>query len=156
MARTCIFCGEEVSIFGGKKLTCGLDTEDVCPNCYIKYCDLEGKELAEKILSTGRARNANSIKEYLNNLIQREQKEKERAERRAEAYRKTHPDMGLCPKCGEPMQQYGPLSIKLGEETLLFSDWNRFFSGSMTVIMGRCNKCTYTEFYTPNDQELTK
>ena len=154
MARKCIFCGEEVSLFGGKKVTCGYDTEDVCPDCYDKYSGLEQKELAEKILATGRARNAYSIRDYLNKMIRDEEEAAEREKQKAEEYNRNHPETGKCPKCGETMHMYGPITIKLGEETLLFSDLNRYFSGSMTVRLARCGKCGYTEFYTPNEGEL--
>ena len=98
MARRCIFCGEEVSMFGGKKVTCGFDTEDVCPNCYDKYSGLEQKELAQKILATGRARNEASIRNYLNNMIKREQEALEREKKKEEEYNNLHPATGKCPK----------------------------------------------------------
>ena len=59
-----------------------------------------------------------------------------------------------CPKCGGPMLQYDPVSIKLGEETFLFSDLNRLMTGSLTVQPNRCKECGYTEFFTPNENEL--
>ncbi len=154
MARKCIFCGEEVSLFGGKRVTCGFDTEDVCPDCYDKYSGLKQKELAQKILATGRARNARSIRYYLDQLIENEQKELERKKQREEEQNRKHPETGKCPKCGEAMHMYGPISIKLGEETFLFSDLNRLITGSLTVRLDRCSKCGYTEFYTPNEGEL--
>jgi hypothetical protein len=44
--------------------------------------------------------------------------------------------------------------IKLGEEAVLFSDLRRLMAGSLTVRADRCRECGYTEFYTPNEEEL--
>ena len=79
MAKKCIFCGEEFGTFSGKKLTVGYDSEDVCPACFEKYCDLGETELAEKILATGRARHAQTIREYMNELRVKEQAAQEKA-----------------------------------------------------------------------------
>ncbi len=154
MARTCIFCGEDIPAFGGKKLTCGYDTEVVCPNCFDKYADMDEVELAQKILSTGRARDAQSLREYVKNQLEREQAAQERAARREEEFLSKHPETGKCPKCGGSMVQYGPLQIKLGEETLMFSNFSRLAAGSMTVRLERCRECGYTEFFTPEESEL--
>ena len=61
---------------------------------------------------------------------------------------------GACPKCGGEMYRYEPISIKLGEESFLFSDLNRLMSGSLTVAPARCKACGYTEFYTPDEDQL--
>ena len=156
MARNCIFCGEEIGAFSAKKLTCGDYSISVCGDCFGKYSTLSSVELAQKILATGRSKHADYYRDFLNDKQNMEQQKLEREKKEQEEFNRKHPESGKCPKCGGTMREYGPVSIKLGEETFFFSDWNRFFSGSMTVIMGRCNKCTYTEFFTPNDHELTK
>ena len=154
MAKKCIFCGEEFGTFSGKKLTVGYDSEDVCPACFEKYCDLGEAELAEKILATGRARHSQTIREYLTEQRAKEEAAQEWARKREEKFMEMHPEMGKCPKCGSSMLRYGPIQIKLGEETFLFSDWNRLMSGALTVTLARCKECGYTEFYTPEENEL--
>ncbi len=154
MAKKCIFCGEEIPAFNGKKLDCGGYTETVCADCFEKYHNLYGVELAQKILATGRAKNHIGIRDYLNERIKAEQETLEREKKKEEEFNNSHPETGKCPKCGGSMRQYGPLSVKLGEETFLFSDLNRLMSGSMEVRLERCRECGYTEFYTPNEKEL--
>ena len=154
MARTCIFCGEEIGAFGGKKLLCAGHAEIVCPDCFDKYQDLPAEELAQKILATGRAKYAEDLREYLNYRAIREQEKAEREKNREEEFRSKHPEAGQCPKCGGTMFQYGPLVVKLGDETFLFSDMNRLLTGSLSVRVDRCRECGYSEFYTPNENEL--
>ena len=154
MAKKCIICGEEISMLGGKKLNCGGYSEDVCPDCFDKYNELYGAELAQKILATGRAKHAEGIRYYLNGRIESEQKALEREKKEEEEFAIKHPETGKCPKCGDSMLQYGPINIKLGEETILFSDWNRLMAGSMAVRLDRCRQCGYTEFYTLDENEL--
>lgn len=154
MAKKCIFCGEEIPAFNGKKLDCGGYTETVCADCFEKYHELQGVELAQKILATGKAKNHVGIRYYMNDRIKSEQEALERKKKEEEEFNKLHPETGKCPKCGDSMRQYGPIAVKLGEETFLFSDFNRLMSGSMTVRLNRCSGCGYTEFYTPNENEL--
>ncbi len=154
MAKKCIFCGEEIPAFGGKKLTYGGYTEIVCDDCFEKYHDLNGVDLARKILSSGRAKNHVGIRDYMNDQIKYEQQRIEREQQQEEEFKINHPVMGKCPKCDGEMHQYGPISFKLGDETFFFSDLNRLMTGSMTVTLIRCRKCGYTEFYTPNENEL--
>ena len=154
MAKNCIFCGEEISAFGGKKLYCGDYTINVCADCFDKYSDLQGVELAQKILASGRSKHAAYYREYINDQIKYEQEKLEREKKKEEEFNSKHPETGKCPKCGGSMHQYGPLSIKLGEETILFSDLNRLVTGSMSVRLDRCRGCGYTEFYTPYENEL--
>ena len=154
MAKNCIFCGEELGAFSGKKLNCAGYAENVCADCYNKYRELDGIERAHAILDTGRAAHAEGIREYLNDRIRSEQKARERAKQEEEEFSSKHPETGKCPKCGGPLLQYGPLLIKLGEESVLFSDLRRLMAGSLTVRADRCRECGYTEFYTPNEEEL--
>ena len=81
-------------------------------------------------------------------------KEDAKEKKKEEEFNNSHPETGKCPKCGGSMRQYGPITFKLGEETFLFSDLNRLMSGSMAVRLERCKECGYTEFYTPNENEL--
>ena len=154
MAKSCIFCGEEIGAFSGRKLNCGGYGENVCAKCFETYCGLDGAALAEKILATGRASHAEEIREYLNERIQREQEALEREKEREEEFLIRHPETGKCPKCGGSMHQYGPITIKLGEESVLFSDIHRLMSGSLSVRADRCRDCGYTEFYTPDEEDL--
>ena len=154
MAKKCIFCGEEIPAFSGMKLDCGGYTETVCADCFEKYHELQGIELAKRILATGKAKNHVGIRDYMNYQIKFEQKALERKKKEEEEFNNRHPETGKCPKCGGSMRQYGPITFKLGEETVLFSDFNRLMSGSMAVRLDRCRECGYTEFYTPNENEL--
>ncbi len=154
MAKKCIFCGEEIPTFGGMKLDCGGYTEHVCQDCFDKYHDLQGVELAQKILATGRAKNVVGIRDYMKDKIRYEQEALEKEKKKQEEFNAKHPETGKCPKCGGPMHQYGPVVFKLGEETFLFSDLNRLITGSLSVRLDRCKECGYTEFYTPNEHEI--
>ena len=154
MAKICIFCGEEIAVFRGKKLECDGYMEDVCEDCFDKYHELHGVELAQKILATGRANNVVGIREYIKNTTKHEQERLEREKKKHEEFCARHPETGKCPKCGGPMHQYGPVAFKLGDETIFFSDFNRLMTGSLSVRLDRCRECGYTEFYTPNVNEI--
>ena len=154
MAKNCIFCGEEIGAFSAKKLTCGDYSISVCGDCFGKYSTLSSVELAQKILATGRSKHADYYRDFLNDKIKMEEMKLEREKKEQEAFDSKHPEVDKCPKCGGAMREYGPVPIKLGEETFLFSDLNRLLTGSMTVRLVRCKECGYTEFYTTNENEL--
>ena len=61
-----------------------------------------------------------------------------------------------CLRCDEKMLDCGPITFKLGEESLIFSDLVRFFTGSLTMNIFRCEKCGKVEFFSFNDTELAK
>ena len=154
MAKNCIFCGEEIAAFTAKKITCGDYTMSVCPDCFDKYGGLKGVELAEKILATGRSRHEDYYRTFIDHSLKIRQEAEEREKKKEEEFNSRHPETGKCPKCGGPILQYDPVSIKLGEETFLFSDLNRLMTGSLTIRPNRCKACGYTEFFTPNENEL--
>lgn len=154
MAKNCIFCGEEIGAFSSKKLNCGGYTISVCADCFDKYSGLKEVDLAEKIIATGRSKHADFYREFIDQSIRIQREALEREKKKEEEFINKHPETGRCPKCGEPMLQYGPVSIKLGEETILFSDLTRLMTGSMSVQLSRCKGCGYTEFYTPYENEL--
>ena len=54
------------------------------------------------------------------------------------------------------MLDYGPVTFKLGEETWLFSDWNRLITGAVTMTILRCEKCGKVEFFAFDDTEFDK
>ena len=52
------------------------------------------------------------------------------------------------------MLDYGPVTFKLGEESLIFSDLVRLFTGSLTMNIFRCNKCGKIEFFSLDNIEF--
>ena len=143
MADRCIFCGEMLGLLQKKKLSCGNIAQTVCAECYRKYEPLSVVERAEAALQTGRAEQAGELHTYLEKIrsIKDAKKEKERADDEKRATDKE------CLRCGGRMLDYGPITLKLGEETYFMSDYNRLVSGSMDVNVLRCETCGKTEFY---------
>lgn len=150
MLNRCIFCGRELTRFQKKKLYCGNTNQILCGDCHDKYKSLSAVERAEAAYQTGRAENAAELREYLNTVrLAREEKEAAaaaRAERRISNLK--------CMRCDGAMQDYGPFTFKLGEETYFFSDLNRFLSGSLTMHLLRCSSCGKVEFFIPDAQAL--
>ena len=156
MAKTCIICGKEISAFNSRKLYCGDYGETMCPDCFSRYEGMDTLEFAEEILASGRSKHDDYYRDYIEDEKRSRQAALEREKREEEAFNSRHPEVGRCPKCSGPMLQYSPISVKLGEETILFSDLNRLMSGSLTVQLNRCRECGYTEFFPPNETELPK
>ena len=154
MAKECVFCGRELTLLGGKKYYVGAIAQPVCPDCYEKYEPLDGLERVKAVLRTGRAVNEEKLRERKHDLEEAAEKQQADREEQMEQFREKHPQVGTCPKCGGETYGYGPMQMKLGEETFFFSDINRLASGSLTVKLVRCKACGYTEFYTPNENEL--
>ena len=156
MAKTCVFCGKEISTFNSRKLYCGDYGVNLCPSCYEQYEGMDTLEFAEELLATGRSKHDDYYRDFIENEKRSRQAALEREKRAEEAYNSRHPEVGRCPKCSGPMLQYHPIQVKLGEETIIFDKLNRLMSGSLTVQMNRCRECGYTEFYTPEETELPK
>lgn len=150
MLNRCIFCGRELTRLQKKKLYCGNTNQTLCGDCREKYKSLSAVERAEAAYQTGRAENAAELRSYLD-TVHRAREERE-AEAAAKAERRIS---GLkCVRCDGVMQDYGPFTFKLGEETYFFSDLNRLMSGSLTMHLLRCSSCGKAEFFIPDAEEL--
>ena len=152
MDERCIFCGTELGILQRKKLSCGNTTQILCKDCYPKYEPLSAVERAEAALKTGRAEDSDELRKYLENV---RNAQKKRAEERNENADKRFSDM-KCLRCDGRMVDCGPVTFKLGEESLIFSDLVRLFTGSLTMNIFRCEKCGKVEFFSFNDTEFGK
>lgn len=121
-----------------------------CSDCYQKYSDCSPAERTELALGTGRASSVEELRSYLNRIkaVQEEKEEQSQAERQKRISEKT------CLRCGGRMLNYGPITLKLGEETFFLSDINRLLSGSLTVHVLRCEGCGKAEFYIPDEKGL--
>ncbi|MFR5601354.1 MAG: hypothetical protein ACLTKI_02865 [Lachnospiraceae bacterium] len=150
MGNQCIFCRTQLGVLQRKKLHCGGTVQTVCGECYDRYKDYLPKERAELALSSSLAEDREELQEYLDNLTQAQEKEQEQ-KTKEDQKRKTDQ---TCLKCGGSMLSYGPIQLKLGEETFFYSDLNRLMSGSLAVRVLRCQDCGYSEFYIPGEEEL--
>ena len=150
MDERCIFCGTELSMLNKKKLHCGNTTQILCKDCYSHYKNLSAVERAEAAFKSGRADCVDDLRNYLTNIYHmKQEKEEERkkdSERRATALK--------CLRCDGQMLDYGPMTFKLGEETIFFSDWNRLMSGAVTMNIFRCEKCGKVEFFSFDGTEF--
>jgi hypothetical protein len=152
MNERCIFCGTELSVLQRKKLSCGNTTQILCKDCYPKYEPFSAVERAEAALKTGRAEDSAELRKYLENV---RNAQKKRAEERKAKADKRLSDM-KCLRCDGRMLDCGPITFKLGEESLIFSDFVRLFTGSLTMNIFRCEKCGKVEFFSFNDTEFAK
>ena len=152
MDAQCIFCGTELSMLNKKKLYCGNTTQILCKDCYSHYKNLSAVERAEAAFHSGRAADADALREYLVNIYHIKQ-EKEEERKKDNQCRAT--DL-QCLRCEGKMLDYGPATFKLGEETFFFSDWNRLISGAVTMNVLRCEKCGKVEFFSVDHAEFGK
>lgn len=150
MGKYCIFCGQELGLLQRKSLWCGGTSQCTCNDCYQKYVSYNSVERAELALRTGRAENAVELQEYVDRVHAAKE---EREARQAEKIQQRATDK-KCLRCGGRMIQYGPLMLKLGEETYFLSDLNRLLSGSLQVEILRCEACGKAEFYIPDVEGL--
>lgn len=150
MNDRCIFCGRELTMLQRKKLHCGGTTQTLCGSCYEVYKKLPAVERAEAVLQTGRAEEADKIREFLVPI--RAAREKREEEQKAKVHRRITDKQ--CLRCQGNMLDYGPVTFKLGEETYFFSDLNRFLSGSLTMELLRCESCGKVELFIPDTREL--
>ena len=150
MDDRCIFCGTELGILQRKKLSCANTTQILCKDCYPKYEPLSAVERAEAALKTGRAEDSAELRKYLENV--------RNAQKKREEQRKANADKRLsdmkCLRCDGRMLDYGPVTFKLGEESLIFSDLVRLFTGSLTMNIFRCEKCGKIEFFSLDNTEF--
>lgn len=150
MKDKCIFCRKELTIMQKKKLYCGNTSQTLCGECYRKYKKLSAVKRAEAALETGRATDAERLKEYLETVHQAHMEdEKERVQKRKKRISELK-----CMRCNDNMLNYGPLTFKLGEEKYFFSDINRLMSGSVTMNVYRCSTCGKVEFFVPDEEGL--
>lgn len=150
MNNRCIFCSRELTWSQKKKLFCGVSSQILCSNCMEKYQPLTSYERAEAALKTGRADNAEALKNYVETVRQAQRKKGE-AEKAKE---QTFASELECLRCHSMMHYYGPVTFKLGEEHYFFSDIQRLMSGSLTVNVYRCPTCGKAEFFIPDAEEL--
>lgn len=150
MDDRCIFCGTELGMLQKKKLSCGNTTQILCKDCYPKYEPLSAVERAEAALKTGRAEDVAELRKYLENVNE--------AKRKAEEQRKANNEKRMtdlnCLRCDGRMLDLGPVTFKLGDESLFFSDLVRLFTGSLTMNVFRCEKCGKLEFFSLDDMKF--
>lgn len=152
MGKICIFCGAEPGLLQRKSLWCGGTSQCVCSDCYQKYAPWDAAARAELALETGRAERPQELREYVERMQEaRKQQEAEETEKRQARMTKKR-----CLRCGGPMAKYGPLMLKLGEETFFMSDLHRIMAGSLEVEILRCEECGKAEFYIPDPEKGLK
>ncbi len=150
MENTCIFCGKILRRFQKKSLHCGNSSELVCSDCFETYEPYNNVERAYLALEQGRPVNREGLREFtarMNAL-----KEEKRAMREAEDKKRVSDKK--CLRCDGRMLNYGPITVKLGEETCFMSDINRLMSGSLDLEILRCENCGKVEFFIPDDTKL--
>lgn len=147
MAKTCIFCGKELGMFGSKRMLCGNVEQTVCPQCHELMSELSQQERGQRALDTGRAENPQGILAYLNRM-----KEEEQRQERARQSLRTG---DKCLRCGGPMERYGRKTFHLGEEGL-FGPVARdgLFAAWLEADILRCAQCGWAEFYLPQPPEI--
>lgn len=146
MAGTCIFCGEELKIFGKNGLVCGGVTQPVCNTCWEKYGNASQIERCRAVLKTGRAVEPEKIRPFLAEI------EREEAEKQTEAER-----MGkLMNCCGQPMTPLGVSEFQLGRESFLLGSWSNILSGAMELGVFRCECCGQIKFMDPKFMKIEK
>ena len=146
MSDRCIFCSKELNWSQKKKLFCGVSNQILCPDCLEKYQPLGSFQRAEAALKTGRASNAENLRNYVENL-RSTQRQKEEAEKARE---QTPAPQLECLRCHSMMRHHGPVTFKLGEEHYFFSDIQCLMSGSLPMSVYRCPTCGKTEFFIPD------
>ena len=148
MAKTCIFCGKELGLFGSKRLLCGNVEQTVCPQCYELMCQLSQKERGERALETGRAEDPKEIMDYLGRIRE--------GEARKEKARQSLRTGSKCLRCGGEMERYGKKIFHLGEEGL-FGPVARdgLFAAWLEADVQRCAQCGWAEFYLPEPPDIS-
>lgn len=136
MRENCIFCGKKLGLLERDEFYCGRQPQGVCKACRRDLLDLGQEERGKRALATGRAEYAEEIETFLEEFKKQRQEER----RKVSSGKK-------CLRCGGEMLKDGVRTFKLGEETLLLSDLNRLFSGSMDLEMLVCEDCGKVEFF---------
>lgn len=149
MEKCCVFCGKTLGRWEKKSLYCGNTTQNVCKECYEKYIGRSNVELGYLAYETGRAEAADELREF----VERMEKVREENEEKEKSLRQKRITGKKCLRCGGEMLDMGSMKLKLGEETFFFSDLNRLISGSMSVVVLRCEDCGKAEFYIPDKEE---
>jgi len=145
--NVCVFCGEGLSMLNSKTIYCCTTRQPACRACYKELIALPRDDLGRRALATGRAQDPQAIREY---LAQREQIEREKAEKEAQAKKDRISDK-LCLRCGVPMIRMGQQQFQLGEYGLFLGDLAHLAAGSLTLDLLYCEQCRKVEFFLPKD-----
>ena len=140
MAKTCMFCGDELSLLNRTKLYSFGTEQIVCKKCYQEAIKLPADERARRILATGQAVAADFLQSELNKKLAEE--ESKRARRISNI---------ICPNCNVSMLKMGQQQFQLGEHSLFLGDLSHMMAGSLTLDLMCCEKCRKVEFYLPDD-----
>lgn len=143
MAKTCMFCGDELSLLNRTKLYSFGTEQIVCKSCYKEVIKLPADERGRRILATGKAVAADLLQQQL------AQQEANEASKRA---RRTS-DIS-CSRCGTPMLKMGQQQFQLGEHSLFFGDLAHLAAGSLTLDLLCCETCRKVEFFLPDNGKL--
>ena len=145
--NVCVFCGQELSAFNSKTVYCATTKQPACRTCHKQMLPMSAEDRARRALTTGRAQDPQVIREY---LAQREQIEREKAEKEAQAKKDRISDK-LCLRCGIPMIRMGRQQFQLGEYGLFLGDLAHLAAGSLEVDLIYCENCRKVEFFLPED-----
>ena len=142
MAKRCIFCDTELTLFNRVALWSYGTEQPSCKSCYKELVKLPADERGRRILATGKAVAADLLQQQL------AQQEANEASKRA---RRTS-DIS-CSRCGTPMLKMGQQQFQLGEHSLFFGDLAHLAAGSLTLDLLCCETCRKVEFFLPNDEK---
>lgn len=143
MAKRCIFCDAELSLFNRSTLYSYGTEQPACKDCYKELVKLPADDRARRALATGKAVAADLLQQQL------AQQEANEASKRA---RRTS-DIS-CSRCGTPMLKMGQQQFQLGEHSLFFGDLAHLAAGSLTLDLLCCETCRKVEFFLPDNGKL--
>ena len=142
MAKTCIFCGSELSFFTQRTLICAGTDQPACNKCYNELVALDAEERGRRALDTGRAESPEVIQQYL-----------EEQAVRSEAKRQSKLSGMTCLRCGSPMLKMGQQQFQPGEYDFWLGNMAHAAAGSLTLDLLLCPQCRKVEFFLPEEEK---
>ena len=147
MAEICVFCGKKLSFFASESLTCGSVSQPICPECYPEAAELSFEERAQRALDTGRAKQPETIRAYLE---QRKEMLREMTQKQEQKRQKQMTDKA-CLRCGKPMLNLGKQTFQTMGNPHTLTAYTSLFE--LEIL--RCEDCGKVEFFMPEQVGFT-
>lgn len=131
MENICIFCGREIGRWKDEELLCGYKLQTVCGDCWERYKKAPPIQRARLALESGRAKDPEGIRRFL---------EKEEAQEARNAQRREWQREALtC--CGQRMQEMEQYAFR-------YRNWDSLIEGyAPTMTAFRCERCGQVKFF---------
>ena len=129
MERICIFCGREIGRWRDEELLCGYELQTVCVDCWERYKKAPPIQRARLALESGRAKDPEGIRRFLEKEEAQEARNAQRRERQRETL--------TC--CGQTMRAMGEYAFRYRDGLL------EGCAPTMTAF--RCERCGQVKFF---------